>query len=374
MHVITGLGMGGAELALSQLMQKVDKKKYTLQVVSLLGPTPLSQGLVEAGIEVTCLGMKPGRLSLWGLYTLWKVIKEFQPSLLQTWLYHADLMGLIAGKLAGVPRILWNLRCAEMNMSQYSRLSRAVLWLNKCLSSWADGIVCNSEAGKRVHQALGYKNSCWRVIPNGVDGEKFSPLGPLQTSGRSTWAIPQDKLLIGIVGRLDPMKDYPTFFGAAHLVSTHLPSVHFMVVGTGMTPATPQVQSWISQFHLEGRITCLGEQKNMPPLLGLLDIFCSSSQGEGFPNVVAEAMACAIPCVVTDVGDSGVLVGRGITHPPLGEVVPPKDPKALAQALMGLARLTPSERKERGIQGRDFILKTYSVEKMVTGFEDLWKE
>jgi len=169
------------------------------------------------------------------------------------------------------------------------------------------------------------------------------------------------------VARFDPMKDHGTFFRAASVLASREEDVHFVMVGKGMVPDNPQVAGHLDS-NLEGRVHFLGPREDMPRLTSALDIAVSSSAyGEGFSNTIGEAMACAVPCVVTDVGDARRIVGD------TGIVVAPRDPEAMADAWGRFLDMGRDRRRALGEKARQRIQETFSIDRVVARFEDLYE-
>jgi glycosyltransferase involved in cell wall biosynthesis len=383
LHLITTLDVGGAEMMLLKLSSFMDSDHFSNHVVCLTDAGFVGQKIAAQGIPVHAMNMPNGRLTLDGLLKLWGQIRSIRPKILQTWLYHADLLGLIFGRLAGIEHIAWNIRCSNMKMANYRRSSQWTLKLCTKLSHCPDVIVSNSIRGQEFHASLGYRARRWEVIPNGVSLDEFAPdeqgkaklldeLGLVKgqlkgghVKGRQT--EPENRhVLIGLVARYDAKKDHATFIRAGCLLLQKMGNVHFVLAGRGVTGENhvlagqvPHV--WRNHFHL------LGERADVSNILAGLDIAClSSSYGEGFPNVVVEAMACGVPCVVTNVGDSARIVRD------TGRVVPPGHPEALADAWNELIDLGEDHRRKLGMAARQVVKDHFGLQRIVRKYEALY--
>lgn len=346
-HLITGLGLGGAERQLKALVSGSSEKSPMQHIVISLKDEDIigKQLRGEKGVRLYCLNLHK---SLWGVWRLYKILRQEKPDVLQTWLYHADLLGTIMGKIAGVSHIVWNIRCSNMELSQYSMVTRVVVKILKNLSRFPDAIVTNSQAGQDVHAKLGYKPRRWARIPNGIDTDLFQSNPPLGKELRRNLDIPEEAIVVGMLGRVDPMKDHVTFLKAMEILSHSNESLYCVVAGKGTQDA-----DWTI---VPPRLRRLGIRENAGEFLNSLDIMVlSSAFGEGFPNVVGEAMACEIPTIVTDVGDAAVIVQTP------EQIVSPRDVDGLILALRRLLSLSPQERKVIGQQSRERVLKTYSL-------------
>jgi glycosyltransferase involved in cell wall biosynthesis len=366
-HIITGLNAGGAQTVLYRLLQHMDQERFQSQVLSLIPMEPLGEKIRALGIEVRSLEMSRGWASLPALWRLVGLLRRVRPDVVQTWLYHADLLGLLAGKLANVPAILWNIRNSDMDFARYRRLSGLVVRACAWLSGLPDAVVVNSRAGEAVHTQLGYHPRAWILIPNGVDTQFFRPNPQARSQLRTTLGLNEETPLIGIVARYDPMKGYDIFMRAAGEISLQDPRVHFLLVGQDVDDANQEMAGHIVRYGLRGRVHLLGHRNDVERIHAALDLLVSASVfGEGFSNAVAEAMACGIPCVVTDVGDSGQIVGQ------TGAIVPPRDASALARACLHLLQLPARDRIRLGEQARQRVAAKFDIQTAVAAYETLY--
>ncbi|QGY39728.1 glycosyltransferase [Pseudodesulfovibrio cashew] len=370
LHVITGLDVGGAETMLYRLCSGMNPNRFESRVVSLIPPGPVGEQLSGAGIEVDSLDMRRGVPSPAGLFKLVRLIRSWRPDLIQTWLYHADLAGLMAAKLAfplgGGPKVAWNIRCSYMALEEYRRLTGLTLRACAALSGLPDLILTNSHDAKRFHQELGYHPKRFEVVHNGFDIDRFKPDPAAREEVRRELSVDSDSLIIGQVARFDPMKDHQTMIRAAAAVQSDRETV-FVFAGRGMDHDNLDLATWLAESGLDpARVRLLGERADVPRLMAAMDIHVSSSLGESFPGAVGEAMACGVPNVVTDVGDAALLAGE------TGVTVPPGDPAALATALSRLAALEPGALRTMGQAARLRIAERFSLSAMVECYERIY--
>ena len=264
--------------------------------------------------------MQPGRPWPTALWRLYREIRRPRPALLQTWLPHSDLLGFLIGRAAGVHTICWNVRSAELARADHPASLFAVLKMLAWLSARPACVVSNSTAGRRAHESIGYRPRRWEVIPNGVDASEFSPSRERRCRFRERLGFPEATPLVGLVGRFHAMKDHGTFIDAAAIVARARPDVRFVMVGRGINSSNAQVAEPIARRDLTDACILVDERTNTSEIFPAFDVAVSSSYSEAFPNVVAEAMACGVPCVVTDVGESAAIVGD------TGVVVPAPEP------------------------------------------------
>ena len=367
-HLITELNMGGAEQMLHKLVSKMDPRKFRSIVISMTDRGPVGEKIASDGIPVLELGMTLGRPNLKGFYRIFYYLHREQADILQTWLYHADLLGLVAGRLAGIKRIVWGLRCSNMHLRNYRPLTALTVKAGTLLSPLADAIVVNSRKGRDVHRRRGYHTDRMIFIPNGFDVNRFHPDESAKKWLTNHLGIPEDVVLVGLVARFDPMKDQPTFLNAASLILKKHDSVHFVLIGKDIVPTNKVLTPFIND-HLRSRVHLLGVRRDIPRLTAAFDIGNSSSAfGEGFSNTIGEAMACGVPCVVTNVGDSSFVVGD------TGFVVPPKEPETLAKAWEEMLKQGRDSRKAMGEKARERITENFELGKIVKRFEHLYKK
>lgn len=356
--------MGGAEQMLYKLVTRMDQNRFRCLVVSMTDKGTVGDKIASAGIPVFELGMALGRPGLGGAFKLVRFLKRERVDLVQSWLYHADLLGLIAGRLAGTERVVWGIRCSDMHLKNYRALTALTVRLGAWLSPWADAIVVNSSQGKDVHEQLGYCTERMALIPNGFESDRFVPDSTSRQRLLEELGLRQETVLVGLVARFDPMKDHKTFLKAAALLAENEGSVHFVMIGKGLEDKNPDILPLLEDHRLKGRVHLLGLRDDIPELVSALDIAASSSAyGEGFSNTIGEAMLCGVPCVVTDVGDSARIVGDS------GIIVPPGDLKVLAEALERLVRMGRDGRNALGERARTRIMEHYEIGKIVGRFE-----
>lgn len=365
LHVIINLTAGGAELMLKRLTaaQSADPR-FEHEVVSLVELGSVGPMLQRQGVPVTSLGMS-GILDVPRVvHRLVSLMRRREPDIVHCWMYHADLLGGLAARLAGVKSVIWSVRISDIG--QHMGIPRSTGWIRSACARLSakipDAIVYVAQSARVIHEQLGYDRSRSLVIPNGYE---VGPTGDRQTLRRGIGAS-EDTILIGSAGRFSAQKDPRTFVEAAAMVASQCPQAHFVMIGRGHTPMNSALASWLCESGVSNRFHLLGERQDLPVLLGGLDLFCLHSIGEGFPNVVAEAMMAGVPCVVTDVGDAPVLVAE------TGLVVPPADPRAIADALISLANLSKRQREQLGAAARQRIATHYSIEVISRRYTDLY--
>jgi len=365
-HIITDLDVGGAEMMLYKLVSRLDQQLFMNMVISLKPTGPLGAKIRSLGIPVFDLGMRKGIISPMGFLRVAKLILSWKPTIIQTWLYHADLIGFLMAKVTGAGKVVWNIRCSNMDLQHYPRLTNWTIKLCAMLSPFPETVITNSYSAKKYHKGLGYNPKKFVVIPNGFDVDIFSSATEARGRLRSQLGVEKDSMLVGLVARYDPMKDHRTFLKAAGKIVERASHVHFVLAGDGIEYKNKELSLLIDKPELKHHVHLLGQRDNISVIVAALDIACSSSYGEGFSNAIGEAMACGVPCVVTDVGDSARIVGE------TGKVVPPKTPDALANAMIELLALPFEERQALGKAARERIRKHYSLKKIVRDYEKVY--
>lgn len=359
LHVITGLAMGGAEQMLLKQLRLIDRSGFTSTVVSLTDRGLLGDSIAELGVPLYTLGMSRGVADPRALLRLGLLLRKVAPDVLQTWMPHSDLMGTLARKFARGARLAWNIRCSEVDFTHYRPATRLAVSCLARLSKSPELVICNSEAGKVAHQALGYSPRRWEVIPNGFDLTHFRPLPEARLRLRAALGIAPDAFVIGLVARFDVMKDHATALNALR----QFPDAHLVCVGRDVVATNPA----FAAPDLAGRLHLLGERRDINEILPGCDVATlTSAFGEGFPNVLGEAMACALPCVATDVGDTRAILGD------TGLLVAPRDPAALSAAWRKLADAGPAHRADLGIAARARIVAHWSLPAIVRRYEDVY--
>ncbi|MBF0160328.1 MAG: glycosyltransferase [Magnetococcales bacterium] len=367
-HLITGMETGGAERMLHKLLSQSDRSCFDHSVIVMTAGGPMAEAFGNLGLPLHFLAMPRGRPDPRGLWRLWRLLRQIRPDILQTWLYHADLLGAVIARLFAIPRLIWSLRCSYMDLSQYSRLLRLTLWLLARLSRWPDVVLVNSMAGQILHQQLGYRPRAWRFIANGFDVQQYRPDEVARQRIRTELGIPAESPVIGMVARFDPMKGFDLCLTTAARLQAERPDCHWLLVGPGVTADNPFFASALADPSLQGRLHLLGRRQDIPALYAACDVVISASVGEGFANVIGEAMACGIPCVVTDVGDSAWVVAEQ------GLVVPAADAAAMTRACIQLIDMDTLQRQQLGIAARQRIIDHFSLAVIVDRYQVLYQE
>lgn len=362
--LIRALTVGGAERQLVELARGLRERGHDVLVIVFYPDGPLGEELVRAGVRLCSLD-KRGRWETLGfLGRLLRLLRREAPDVLHGYLEVANILAVLVRPVLPRMRTVWGIRAANIDYRRYDRVMRASFWLLCRLARFPDRILVNSRAGREHHRRLGFPDARMRVVPNGIDTLRFRPDPEAGRRIRREWELEGDGVLVGIIGRLDPMKDHPTFLLAASRLMRQRPDVRFVCLGDGPPERADELRRLADELGLGHRIRWLPARSDMPAVYNALDIVCSSSLGEGFSNVLAEAMACGVPCVATDVGDSAWILGD------TGVVVPPQDPEALAWGMeVALARRSA----ESSAAARRRIVEQFAVDRLISATEaELW--
>ena len=289
------------------------------------------------------------------------------PDVVQGWMYHGNL----AASLTTPKRtaVIWGIRQTLYDLRKERLNTRLVIRASTFLLGRCNRIVYNSLVSARQHEAAGYPCQKRVIIPNGFDLAAFRPQDGERAQIRATLGLSPDDFVFGNFARFHPMKAHGNLIAAfAHVANIH-PEAHLILVGTGVDPSNEFLRSRVNQFGLESKVFLLGERRDIAKLMVGLDVYVSASEwGEGFPNVIGEAMACAVPCVTTDVGESSSIVGDS------GWVVSGTGVSALADSLVQAISTTYEDRFALGLHARARIQERYSVETVTNGYEELYSQ
>jgi glycosyltransferase involved in cell wall biosynthesis len=367
LHVITGLGDGGAEGVLYRLCKHDRNSKHV--VVSLMEGGRYAGPLRELGVPVHSLGLARGQANVRAVLRLASLVRTYKPTVVQTWLYHADLLGGIVARGLRVPTVAWGIRHGELPTDKTKPKTVAIARLCARLSGFVPHrIVCCSVSARDIHAELGYDRSKLCIIPNGYETDHLSPSPDQRAAFRNELGVADGIPLLGMVARYSPQKDHFNLLSALGQLAAEGERFELALVGSGLADDNFDLLELSRRLGLSDRIHWLGRRSDISTVMNGLDLHVLSSASEGFPNVVAEAMLCGTPCVVTDVGDSARIVGN------IGWVARPEDATSLAAAARsGLAALRDAEGWQRRMAAaRERIVTRFGIEAMVAAYHKAW--
>lgn len=356
------LSFGGAERQLALLARGLAARGHAVTLAAMYPGGPLEAQLEGSGVLLRDLGKRRRWEALGVLARLRALLDATRPEVVHGYLTVPNLLAAAAGALRPGTKVVFGLRASDMDMGRYGWLPRATHALEGRLAGRAHLAITNSEAGRRVALARGFPAARLAVVPNGIDLGLFRPDAGARAAARTAWGMPEGVPVIGHVGRIDPMKDHATFLAAlARLAASGSPA-RAVIVAAGEEAARAGLAAQAEALGLAGRVRVLPASRELVPAYNGFDLLCSSSAwGEGFSNVVAEAMACGTPAVVTATGDAPGIVGEP------SRVVPPGDPAALAEAL-GAALALPAPPSRSAVRER---IAPYSTEALAARTEAL---
>ncbi len=365
LHCITSTGVGGAQVMLLRYLRALGSRARTHSVVSLMPQGEIGDEIADLGVTVHSVDMGQGSYSLRGLLRLRRHIHEVRPDLIHGWMYHGNLAARLATMGGGKwPPVVWAVHHSLQDIRAERRSSRIVMRASALLSGGVAGISYCARVAAGQHAAIGFPARHGIVIPNGIDTEEFRPQPDARERLGAIAGIPSDRLIIGNVGRDHPMKDQARMVAAVARLLERGHDVHAVLIGSGQEHGSARRAA--EELGIGDRVTTLAERADIAHLVGGFDIFLlPSAWGEAFPLAVCEAMACGVPAVVTDVGDSSWIVGD------TGRVVAPGDADAQADALAQLVTLGRSERQRLGRAARERICENFSIARFVEA-HDTW--
>ena len=368
-HIISGLNTGGAERALYNLLESDFSSKYDCSVISLIDEGTYGIKIRALGVPVYVVNMRANFSVLKSIIALRNIIKKIAPDVLQGWMYHGNLAATIARYFCDSPAMLaWNVRHSLYELKTENFKTRQIIKANRFLSGKPNVIFYNSKVSKFQHESFGFdgKNSIYN--PNGFDTNSLKPSKEKRRFMRSKLGISDNDTVIGHVARYHPMKDHTSFIKAAIMVMSERSDLVVLIIGRGVRAKTSYLlndlpETLISRFHF------LGERSDVYDLMQSMDGFClSSAWGEGFPNVLGEAMSMAVPCITTDIAESAEVVGN------TGVVVPPCDPEKLAEAIFTFLNLSNSKKFALGQAARRRIEQKYLMQINIKCYEAIYKK
>lgn len=370
-HVIMSLNIGGAELMLKRLvLHSHQKEQFEHIVITLTDLGVMGPELQNRGIMVHTLGMKSLSTVPLIFLKLQRLLKKIQPDVVQTWMYHSDLLGGLAAKSLGVKKVIWGIRTTDVSQGP-SKLTVHLSKLCAKLSYYIpNAIVCAAHVSKDYHVNIGYDESKMNVIPNGFDIEALSATDEDGLEIRQQNNLSVEDIVIGSVGRFNPVKNQKLFVDVAAILTKEYPDLKFMIVGRDNTVGNNELMSWINDYDIADSFRLLGQRDDIPKCLKAMNIFCLHSKTEGFPNVLVEAMAIGLPCISTNVGDSKLILQN------LGISVPPGNARALANGISKIIKNLLKDENELEIlkiRSKTYINEKFSMDKVYSLYLDLWQ-
>ncbi len=367
LFITTGLNTGGAEIALLKIVSGLKVSNH-IEVISLRGKGDIGPKLEDLGIKVTALSLSKNPISFFKLLKLHKMIKAFNPDIVQTWMYHADLIGGIFAKLAGIKNIVWGIRNSDLSPKRVSKLTiltaRACARLSKIIPS---KIVSNSQQALDEHAKFGYQSEKFYLLPNGFNLSVYFKDEEKRKKIRQELSISNADKVVGMIGRFDPQKNHLGFLNCALMILEQDPNIKFVLAGEGINLENQALREAIP-YYLRANFLLLGLRTDMPELLNAIDLLALPSFGEAFPNILGEAMACETPCVCTNTGDCANIIGD------TAQIVPIGDMRAMANKLIDYFNLDQADFDKLGVKARSRIKENFDIDIRNNQLENLYIE
>lgn len=368
-HIITGLPYGGAQTSLYNLLANSKNPISNNIVISLMDVGVMGESIQRLGVPVHAVRMQPGLPSPVAITRLLHIAKTVDPpDIVMGWEYHGILSAsfLKFWLFRSLP-LIWNIRHTPYRIQDEKRITSLIIRMEAKYSNQPSNIIYNSFTSRDRHQDLGFSPDNGMVIPNGFDTSTYHPSPEHYISVRKELNLNPKTILIGLIARYHPMKDHACFLKSASILARKYSNIHFLLVGEGIDHNNQDLVTIIRNLNIENLVHLLGERTDMSRLSAALDIATNSSAwGEGFSNAIGEAMACGVPCVVTDIGDSARIVGN------TGLVVKPRDTSSLAEAWSKILSLPADQQQHLGFLARHRIIENYSLQKMISAYEELY--
>lgn len=366
LFLIRSLDTGGAERQMTLLANGLKERGHDVAVAVMYAGGQLEKDLDNVPLIDLAKGGRWKTVDF--LQRLHRAVKSFQPDIIQGFLGTANLMGTVLKPFLPKMKTVWGIRASNMDLSRYSVVHRLHFQAEKILSRYADTIVANSHAGLAHIKECGFVNDNFAVVHNGINTDAFTINQTVGTEIRRSWGVQPDECLIGLVARMDPKKGHEVFLESASIASQKNRHLKFAIIGQGSLDREKKLRSMATDLGISDSVIWAGRRDDMNAVYNALDICCLSSLfGEGFPNVLGEAMCCGVPCITSDVGDAAFVVG------PLGKVVPPNNSNELAKSLLSLAS-SSKETLNSKAQIRERIVSCFSQSAMLKEMEHLYIE
>jgi glycosyltransferase involved in cell wall biosynthesis len=356
---IRSLDTGGSQRQLAMLANGLARRSHQVTIVVLYPGGAIQAAMQDTGVRLISIG-KAGR---WDVMTplarLWRLLRSERPDVIYTFQPTQSVIAAFVLPPWRPARLVFGIRAGRMEFDRYDALSAVSYRLEAWLSRRADLMIANGRAVKSDAVARGLPSDRIAVIPNGIDTAAMRPDPMLGRELRRTWGVSETAFVIGMVARLDPMKDHETFLAAAARFARQDAGARFVCVGDGPQAYRDELAASARSLGIDDRVVWAGELERVEAAYNAFDIATlSSAFGEGFPNVVGEAMACGRPVVATDVGESRFVIGD------YGAAVPPRRPDLLNDAWVRVRQRVENDASLR-TSARTRIVEQFSADVMV---------
>lgn len=363
-HVITSLENGGAEAFLYSLVKESKQKRVT--IISMRDDWGYGKRFEKLGCKVIVLGMKPVQANLKHFFQLVRILKREQPAAVFTWMHHANLFAGLAAKVAFIPTIIWGIHDAFMQPEKEKLATRFIIRVTALFSYFVPNkIIYVAKKASEVHASIYYDQRKKIVIPNGYDVERFKPNINKRLVIRKQLGIDENSFLIGMIARFDPLKDHETFMKVAKILLDKGLNVHFLLCGSGVSSKNKQLSNYINRYDLAKHLTLAETRDDIENVYSALDVFLLTSLTEAFPNVLCEAMASAVPCVSTDVGDASIIIAD------TGAITRTQDYTQMALEIEKMLLLPTTDWNQKKEKARQHVVQNFSIKKITKRYMEL---
>lgn len=367
MHLISGLGAGGAETFLLKLLCANENLRNISRIVSIRPKDDLSERFRAIGVPVKIL---PLGTNFDSFANVWRIASELgrpEVQLIQSWLYFSDAMATLLGRILHGKPVIWGIRSSHGAAGK-----GATRWFAQIVNPWLSyrfpvAIICCGQAARLAHKSLGYDGNRMTVIPNGFDVGAFHYDKAARTHLRADLSIGLDDFLIGMVARTDIYKDHETLFAAIKLVRPFIPRLKLLLCGNGATLINPVIRDGLARYGLLDIAFALGLRRDLVAIYSALDLHVLSSISEGFPNVVAEASLCGCAGISSDVGDAREILADARW------LVPASNPEALATKMLEYNNLAETERSALREGNAAWICQNFKIDGIALRYIDLYR-
>ena len=372
-HIISGLNIGGAERSLVNLLQKYPLSDIgSVKIISLTRGGVLRREIMKMGFDVSEVGLSKNPISFLRLLIIFQLMLKFKPHIVQTWMYHSDLIGGIIGRILRVRIIIWNVRGSGVSFKLNGLLTYVVIRLCSFFSKYIpDAVITNSEAAIVSHSDVGYACKKFRLIYNGFDSNRFQKLDEKSiTAYKKQYGVDKKTTIIGMVGRYDIYKNPFCFIRMLKSLREDYKRGDLIgiMAGEGFDEKNLEFMTFIEKMECRDYVQLIGQRSDPREVYNMFDVLVMPSTSEGFPNVVGEAMSCAVPVVATNVGDTKKLVDG------IGIMVEKANPNHLAANVDLILRLSDEKLSLLKSLSRKRIKEDFSIKKMVNEYNSLYQE
>lgn len=367
LFVTTGLNLGGAERALHAMVNNGLDKRYMIKIISLRDSGHYGEKFQSDGVEVCCLNLQNPLNLVKSLLKAFNFAREFEPDVIQGWMYHGNMFSLLLGRFTRAkPKVYWGIRQTLYDIRKENVLTQWIIRLEAKLSFFAGGIIYNSKKSQNQHESIGFSKKNSIYIPNGFDLSLWKPDAGKRKALRKELEIPDNSFVIGYIGRFHQMKNIELLFEVMESVLSENTNSIFLVVGENTDRENLKLKSFYDRLPPQ-QVVSLGVRADIPAVVQCIDLLClTSAWGEGFPNVIGEAMATGIPCVATDIGDSALVIGES------GWIIPPNDAECLANCISLALSESTSAYNARSVASQKIISENYNITQIVDNYTNVY--